>query len=334
MKAIPLAVIGPVLGAAIVLSAVGQQGDTTPSLKLVQTIPLPGVTGRFDHFAVDLEGRRLFVAALGNNTLEAIDLAAGKRTASVSGLGKPTGLVFLPKLNRVFVACGDDGALKVFEGGSLRPVKTLTGLDDADNMRFDDRTGLIYLGFGAGGLAVVRAATAERVADVPLAGHPESFQLEKDGGRIYVNVPDARQVAVVDREKRAVVATWPMEEFRANFPMALDEAEHLVFIGCREPARLVALDTKTGQKVAALAISGDIDDLFFDPARGRLYASCGEGFIDVIERRARDRYERSERVATSPGARTAYFSPELNRLFLAVPERGPQKAEIRVYDVR
>jgi hypothetical protein len=326
--------MGPVLSAAIALSAIGLRGGPTSALELVQTIPLPGVTGRFDHFAVDLKGHRLFVAALGNNTLETIDLAAGRRLASISGLGKPTGVVFLSDLNKVFVACGDDGALKVFDGGSLRLVKTLTGLDDADNMRFDDRTGLIYLGFGAGGLAVVRAVTAERIADIPLAGHPESFQLEKMSGRIYANIPDVRQVAVVDRGKKAVVTTWPMEEFKANFPMALDEADHIVFIGCRGPARLVALDTKTGQKVADLAISGDIDDLFYDAVRGRLYASCGEGFIDVIAPLARDRYERRERIPTSPGARTAYFSPELNQLYLAVPDRGQQKAEIRVYDVK
>ncbi|HMA54830.1 MAG TPA: hypothetical protein VKT17_10225, partial [Acidobacteriota bacterium] len=253
MKGISWAVMGPILAAAIAFPLIGPRSGTTSSLELVRTIPLPGVMGRFDHFAIDLKGHRLFVAALGNNTLETMDLVAGRRLESIRGLGKPTGVVFLPDLNRVFVACGDDGALKIFEGGSLRPVKTLPGLADADNMRFDDRTGLLYLGFGAGGLAVVRAATAERIGDIPLAGHPESFQIEKKSGRIYANVPDARQVAVVDREKRTVVATWPMEEFKANFPMALDEVDHLVFIGCRGPARLVALDTETGQKVVDLA---------------------------------------------------------------------------------
>jgi YVTN family beta-propeller protein len=322
------------IGLATVSVVVGLRGDTTSALEPVRSIPLPGVTGRFDHFAVDLKGRRLFVAALGNNTVEVIDLAGGKRLESISGLGKPTGVVFLPDLEKLFVACGDDGALRVFDGRSLHPVKTLTALDDADNMRFDTKAGLIYLGFGAGALAVVRPATAEKIGDIPLAGHPESFQLEKAGSRIYVNVPDARQVAVVDREKKAVLATWPMEEFKANFPMALDEPDHLLFIGCREPARLVVLDTKTGQKVTDISISGDIDDLFFDAARHRLYASCGEGYIDVISQTSAVTYARSERIPTSPGARTAYFSPELDQLYVAVPDRGLQKAEIRVYDVR
>ncbi len=334
MKRIPLFVMGAILGFAVILSSGRLRGGETPSLELVKTIPLPGVTGRFDHFAVDLKGHRLFVAALGNNTLEVIDLAGGRRLTSIKGLGKPTGVLFMPDLDRLFVACGDDNALKVFEGGSLRPVKTLTGLDDADNMRSDDRSGLIYLGFGAGGLAVVRAATLERLADIPLAGHPESFQLEKSGPRIYVNVPDARQIAVVDRGKNAVIATWPMETFKANFPMALDEADHLVFVGCREPARLVALDMRTGKSVADLAISGDIDDLFYDASRGLLYASCGEGFIDIIARPAPGRYGRRERIATRPGARTACFSPELSEVFLAVPARDGQAAEIRIYAVK
>lgn len=305
-----------------------------PALELVKTIPLPGVTGRFDHFALDIPGHRLFVAALGNNTLEVIDPWAGSRVQSLLGLGKPTGVLFPPDRSRLFVACGDDGVLKVFDGSSLRPLKAVGGLDDADNIRFDAKEGLIYLGYGAGALAVVRASTAEKTGDIKLAAHPESFQLEKDGSRIYINVPDAEQVAVADRTELVVIARWPMKEFKANFPMALDEADNRLFIGCREPARLVVLDTETGAKVADIAISGDIDDLFYDLARHRLYASCGEGFIDVIARRDVDRYERTERIPTAPGARTAYFSPELGEYYLAVPDRGAQKAEIRVYKAK
>jgi len=304
------------------------------SLTLLKTIPLPGVTGRFDHFALDLTGQRLFVAALGNNSLEAIDLAAGQRITSISGLGKPTGVLFLPGLGRLFVACGDDGNMRVFGAKALNPVKMIPGLADADNARFDAKADLIYNGISDGALAVIRASTAEKIAEIKLAGHPESFQLEQTGGRIYANVPDAKHIAVIDREKREVVATWPMEEFQANFPMALDEQDHRLFIGCRNPARLVVLDTVSGKKVTDLAISGDIDDLFFDGARHRLYASCGEGFIDVIAQLDPDRYERSERIASAPGARTAFFSPDRSEFYLAVPDRGVQKAEIRVYRVK
>ncbi len=318
----------------LALSTLSLHGDEPSALKLAKIIPLSGVTGRFDHFALDIKGHRLFVAALGNNTLEAIDLREGKRIQSIPGLGKPTGVLFLPNLNRLFAACGDDGNLRLFNADTFRLLKTISGLSDADNVRFEANTELIYLGYGAGALAMIRAATAETIGNIKLAGHPESFQLEKNGVRIFVNVPDAKHIAVVNRERRAVVETWPMEEFQANFPMALDEKNRRLFVGCRNPARLVVLDAATGKKVADIAISGDIDDLFFDAVKSRLYAACGEGFVDVIDQQGADRYERRERIATAPGARTAYFSPERNEFYVAVPDRGAQKAEIRVFNVR
>jgi hypothetical protein len=201
------------------------------SLKLSQTIPLPGVQGRFDHFAVDMTGRRLFVAALGNNTLEVIDLVAGKRIQSVAGMSKPTGILYFPESNRIFVANGDDGTLKILDGATYKAVNNLTALDDADNLRYDLKTKLAYLGYGDGALGIIDTASAKAVAKVQLPKHPESFQLEKDGRRIFVNVPDAKQVAVIDRDQRTVVETWPMEKFQANFPMALDEGNHRLFIG-------------------------------------------------------------------------------------------------------
>ncbi|MCX6570439.1 MAG: YncE family protein [Candidatus Aminicenantes bacterium] len=318
----------------IALLVAGLCAGQTPALKLLKIIPLPGVAGRFDHFALDIKGNRLFVAALGNNTLEAIDLMAGDRIQSIPGLGKPTGVLFLPDLNRLFLACGDDGNVRVFDAATLRLLKTISGLEDADNMRFDAKAGLIYVGYAAGALAVIEAAKAEHIGDIKLAGHPESFQLEKNGGRIFVNVPDAQHIAVVDRGRGAVKATWPMADIQANFPMALHEAGHRLFVGCRDPARLVVFDTETGKRVADIGISGDIDDLFYDAAGRCLYASCGEGFLDVIAQKDVDRYERVERIVTAPGARTAYFSPELKEFYLAVPERKSQKAEIRVFEIK
>jgi DNA-binding beta-propeller fold protein YncE len=315
------------------LLAVGLYADETSALKLLNAITLPGVTGRFDHFALDIKRHRLFVADLGNNTLEAIDLMAGQRVQSIPGLGKPTGVLFLPDLNRLFVACGDDGNVRVFDADTLRLLKTISGLEDADDMRFDEKAGLIYVGYGSGALGVIDAAKAEIIGHFKLAGHPESFQLEKNGGRVFVNVPDAQHIALVDRGRGAVEATWPMADFKANFPMALDEASHRLFVGCRNPARLVVFDTAAGKRVADIGISGDIDDLFYDAAGRCLYASCGEDFIDVIAQKDMSRYERVERIPTSSGARTAYFSLELKEFFLAVPERGRQKAEIRVFAV-
>src|ERR1051325_6524329 len=217
------------------LAMLALRADAEETLKLVQTIPLPGVQGRFDHFAIDLKGRRLFVAALGNNTLEVIDVAAGKSLQSISGLHKPTGVLYLQEQNRVCVANGGDGSLRLFDGNPLRPAGTIGGFDDADNLRFDSKTGLIYLGYGDGALAVIDSKNKQKVGDIKLRGHPESFQLENGGGRIFVNVPDGKEISVVDREKRETVATWRFEKFEGNFPMALDEANHLLFAGCRRP---------------------------------------------------------------------------------------------------
>ena len=302
-----------------------------PTLKLLQTIPLPGAKGRFDHFALDAEGQRLFVAALGNNTLEVIDLAASKRLRSIASMAKPTGVLYLPGANQILVANGDDGTLKILSGSDYRLVHNLTGLDDADNLRLDTKTRLAWLGYGDGVLATVDPAAAKPLSSIKLPAHPESFQLEPDGNRLFVNIPDAKQIAVVDRESKTVLAQWPMEKFQANFPMALDAANHRLFVGCRKPARLVVFDTTIGKPVTDLAISGDTDDLFYDAARKQLYVACGEGFIDTIEQATPDTYKSISKLPTAPGARTSYFSPELDRLYLAVPGRGVHQAEIRVY---
>ncbi|MDD5199724.1 MAG: YncE family protein [Terrimicrobiaceae bacterium] len=303
-------------------------------LELIGRIELPGVVGRFDHFAIDAKGRRLFVAALGNDTLEAIDVATRGRLKSVSGLHKPTGALYLVDSNQVAVAGGDDGTVRLFDAASWKPVKSLGGLDDADNARFDAAAKQVYVGYGDGAIAVIDPATMTRTASIHLAAHPEAFQLEPRGHRIFVNVPDAKQIAVVDREKQIVTATWPMQKFQANFPMALDEADHRLFIGCRSPPRLVIFDTSTGATVGDLAISADIDDLFYDAARKRLYLSCGQGWIDVIDQRDPDHYQLRERIPTRSGARTSFFSADLDAYYVALPQHGERAAEIRIFRPR
>lgn len=301
------------------------------TLRLVQTIALPKVSGRFDHFAIDTAGKRLFVAALGNNTAEAIDVATFARLHSIRDLRKPTGVAYLQRAGKVVIANGDDGTLRFFDGKTFAPAERLAPLDDADNVRYDASAQRLYVGFGDGALGIVDAAAGKLLGRIEVKGHPESFQLECEGPRIFVNIPDANMIAVIDREKRAIVAQWPMEHFRANFPLAFDEAGHRLFVGCRQPARLVIVDTTAGKPVANLEISGDTDDLFFDAKRQRVYVSCGEGFIDVVQCRDGNRYERLERVPTRAGARTSFFSPELDQLYLAVPQRAGQEAEVRIF---
>jgi hypothetical protein len=317
-----------IITASLATGPIALAADT--QLQLTHSIPLPGVKGRFDHFACHPAARRLIVAALGNDTGEVLDVAEFKRLHSITGLRKPTGALVIPGLHLYF-ANGGDGTFRAFDAASFAPASQVGNLDDADNVRFDAAAKLIYIGYGEGALGVIDPATNKLLHSIPLAAHPESFQLEKNGPRIFVNVPDKKHIAVVEREQRKVTATWPMEKWQSNFPMALDEESHRLFVGCRKPSRLVVLDTTRGAPVADLEISGDTDDLFFDAKRERVYVSCGEGFLDVIQRRDGDHYERTARIPTLSGARTCFFSPELDLLFLAVPQRSGREAELRVY---
>ena len=316
------------LFASIALSSISAQN---PQVKLTQTIPLPGVEGRIDHFALDAVGNRLFVAALGNNSVEVVDLRKGERVKSITGLGSPQGIAFVPEFNRLFVANDKDGILKIYDAKSFQPVGELNFKDDADNIRYDEAAKKIYVGYGSGGIAVVNAADGKQVRSIKLSAHPEAFELEKS--RIFVNVPNSRHVAAIDPDKGQVIATWKTDLAFGNFPMALDEANHRLFVGCRMPSKLVVLNTESGEVVTKIDISGDPDDVFYDKKRHRIYAICGAGKIDTIEQSNENSYQALPKVDTADGARTGLFVPERDILFVAVPHRSSQPAEIRAYHV-
>ena len=302
-------------------------------LTLAHTVPLPGVKGRFDHFAIDERGQRLFIAALGNDSLEIVDLGNAKRLHSITGLQKPTGVLYLTNANQIAVASGDDGTVRVYEGRDYKSIATLKILEDADNVRLDVKVNRVYVGYGDGALALIDPSDWKLLSRIKLPGHPESFQLESRGDKIFVNVPDSKQVAIIDRTKQAVVARWPLEKYQANFPMALDEPNHRLFVGCRKPARLIVFDTVTGKPFGDVAISGDTDDLFYDAKSNCIFLSCGEGFIDVVRQAGLDRYERINRIPTRTGARTSFFSLSRNEFYVAVPQQGSDSAELRTYTV-
>ena len=312
-------------------SAIMSAQNAAP-LKLKQTIPLSGVEGRIDHFAVDASGERLFVCALGNNTVEVLDLHKGQRVRSITGLGAPQAAAYVPELDRLFVANDKGGICRIYDGKSFQAVGELNLEDDADNVRYDEAAKKIYIGFGSGGIAVVNAPDGKQVGLIKLSAHPEAFQLEKNGSRIFANVPNSRHVAVIDRDKGEVVARWKTDLAFANFPMALDEPNHRLFVGCRLPPKLVVLNTDSGDVVAKVNISGDTDDVFYDSKRHRIYVVCGAGKIDVIEQTDPNTYKTSTKIDTAQGARTGLFVPERETLFVAVPHRASQRAEIRVYD--
>jgi DNA-binding beta-propeller fold protein YncE len=312
--------------------AAAESGDA--SLQLKQTIALSGVEGRIDHFALDAAGDRLFVCALGNNTVEVLDLRKGQRIHSITGLGAPQGIAYIPGPDRLFVANDKGGICKIYDAKSYQAVGEINFKDDGDNVRYDAVSKRIYVGFGTGGIGIVSASEGKIIGAIKLPDHPESFELEKQGHCIFVNVPNARQVAVIDREKSEVIATWKTDGALGNFPMAFDEANHRLFIGCRTPPKLVLLNTESGNVVASIDISGDTDDVFYDSKRHRIYAICGAGKIDVIEQTDPNAYKAVIRIDTANGARTGLFVPERDTLFIAVPHRGSQQAEIRAYQIR
>jgi DNA-binding beta-propeller fold protein YncE len=312
--------------------AAGASHAQSTALKLKQTIPLPDVEGRIDHFAFDSSGQRLFVCALGNNTVEVIDVARGERVYSFTGLGSPQGVGYIPDFDRIFIASDRGGICNIYDGKSFRQLNQIDLKNDADNVRYDPAAKQIFVGFGSGGIAIIDAAEGKQIGSIKLTAHPEGFQLEKTGHRIFVNVPNSHQLAVVDREQKKVTATWGTDLAFANFPIALDEANHRLFIGCRMPGKLLAINTDSGEIVAKIDLSGDCDDVFFDTKRHRIYGICGAGKIDVIEQADRNRYKGLAQIGTASGARTGLFVPELDTLFVAVPHRSSQHAEIRAHE--
>jgi len=275
----------------------------------------------------------LFVCALGNNSVEVLDLRKGQRIHSITGLGAPQGIAYVPESDRIFVANDKGGVCRIYDGKSFEPVGELNFKEDADNVRYDEAAKKIYLGFGSGGIGIIDAIEGKQLGSIKLAAHPEAFEIEKQGSRIFVNIPDARQVAVIDRNQRKVIATWKTNGAFGNFPMALDETNHRLFVGCRLPSKLVVLNTESGDVVASIGISGDPDDMFYDSKRHRVYVISGAGTIDIIEQRSVDSYKPMTRFPTAAGARTGAFMPEQDKLFVAFPRRGSQQAEVRAYRV-
>jgi DNA-binding beta-propeller fold protein YncE len=321
------------VGVALIVLAIHAAAAQEP-LALVRSIELPRVEGRIDHLAFDAATQRLYIAALGNNTVEVLDSNAAAHLKSLPGFREPQGIAIVPGTRSVAVANGQGDGLQWISAEDYRPAAVTRLGDDADNVRYDPSANRIYVGFGTGALAAIDPTTGKVVGEARLAGHPESFQLERAGSRVFVNVPAARQVTVVDRRSMKIAATWPVTTAGSNFPMALDESNHRVFVGCRRPAKVLVLDTTSGRETASFDIVGDTDDLFYDASRKRLYVTGGEGYLDVVQDQGANRFVRLAHVSTAPGARTSLFVADQSRLYLAVPHRGNQKAEIRVFEAR
>ncbi len=283
--------------------------------------------------AIDLKGGRLFVAALGNDTVEVVDLKAGKQVHTIRGLAEPQGVLYLAETNQIYVTNGRAGDCRVLDGESFKVTTTIPLGEDADNLRYDPAARRVYVAYGAGAIGVIDAASMKRIGDIKLAGHPESFQLDKGSGTIFVNVPSAKQIAVLDANELRVKTVWPLKAAQENFPMALDSAGHRLFVGTRKPAKLLILDTESGKLLQTLNIDDTTDDVFYYAPRGFIYVSCGAGFLNTIQRKDTSEYASWGRIPTAAGARTCLLVPETATLYLAVPAQSERDASIWVYDV-
>jgi DNA-binding beta-propeller fold protein YncE len=318
-----------VIAMALSPGPVEAQSTASAPLVLAAKIPLGDVSGRIDHLAIDTKRQRLFVAELGNNSLGVVDLAAGKVLRRITGLSEPQGVAYVPFADSMYVANAGDGSVRVLDGDDLAPAGRIELGDDADNVRVDTQRNRVLVGYGKGALAVIDPASGTKLADIRLKAHPESFQIDESGTRVFVNVPDAHDIEIVDLAAGSVRSV-PTQGAGSNFPMAIDAEAHRVLVVFRSPPTLMALSSEDGHVVAKAETCGDADDVFVDRKRRRVYVSCGEGVIDVLEP-AEAGYRRLGRVPTVAGARTSLFVPELDRLFVAVRAQSNQPAAIWIF---
>lgn len=342
-KHIPLALtltlaFGTLVGAQQSLKSSPVQKSTTSSgekpLVLTEAIPLEGVKGRLDH--VGSGAGRLFIAELGNNSIAVINTGGRTLERTIMGVPDPQGVAFSPEANKLFVASGA-GKVYIYDGQSFDLITTVDFPGGADNLRYDAANKRVYVACGndqTGAIATIDAMTNKRLdEEYTLGAQPESFQLEKSGPNIYVNLPGLKQIAVINRTTKTI-ARWPLT-IGGNFPMALDEADHRLFVGTHQPPRMAVFDTSSGHMIAALPSVQDTDDLYYDASLKRIYMPGGEGFIYVFRMNDPDHYQLLAKIPTALGARTAgYFGVAgkgFDRFYLAVPTRGTTPAELRIY---
>jgi WD40 repeat protein len=324
----------------LVAPALTIHGQDQLPLQLIQKVPIPNVKGRLDHFGLDLAGQRLFVAALGEdqNTVEVIDLKSGKWIASIPGQSKPQGLFYSPDFKKLFVANGTDGTCKIFDGGAFKLMDSLPIGTDADHVGYDPVTKYLYVGFGdakSGGLAILDTRNNKQIGEIKTDARPGGIKIEKARPQTFLTLTGATNLGLVDLKKREQISAWPTG-VSGNVALALDESHRRLFDGVRNPATLIVIDTESGKEISRLEGVPGIDDLWYDARRSRVYASGGRGFdvgsVYVYQQKDADHYELIAKVPTAPGAGTSFWSPELNRYFVAAPASDKVDAAILVFE--
>jgi hypothetical protein len=336
-KMFMLAAVSTLAGLGVSPLPAQTQPRTILPLQLEEQIPVPGVAGRLDHFTADVKRKRLIVSALGNNTVEVVDTFAGKVTHSIKGLAQPQGPLYVPEVDKLYVANAEDGKVRVYDGASYTLRKTIDFGTDPDNMRYDAASKRVFVGFGEedGGIAMIDPTMDERVEEVyKTGGHPESFQVETSGKHIYANVPDAGNVVESIDRKTGAVTKWPLKDLRGNYAMTLNEEDHRLYTVSRKLPMLVVFNTETGSEVARMPAAGECDDVFFDASRKRIYEIGGEGSISVFQQNDPDHYELLANVPTGIGIRTGFYFAKRDRFYVGVPAKGNEPAQVWTYEAQ
>lgn len=321
---------------AALLLALPAMAQSDAPLKLVQTIPLSGVQGRMDHISVDVKGKRLFVPANGDNqnTVEVIDLKAGKRIASIPGQSKPQGTFYSADFNTLFVTNGTDGTCKIFRGDTFQLIANLPLGTDANQVGYDPDTKYLYAGLGdrnSGALAIIDTSINKKIGEIKTDARPGGITFAKPGPRIFVNLNGASKLGVLDRKKREQIATWPVTGAENYGPLALDETRHRLFLGSRKPPQLIVFDTETGKQITQLESVPSIDGVWYDAIRKRVYVT-GNGFIAVYDQKGADDYAPMVKVASETDTQPSLWVPQFDRLYVSVTAAGNRDAEVLVYE--
>jgi DNA-binding beta-propeller fold protein YncE len=323
--------------------AVSLQAQEKAPLKLVETIPLPGLKdGDFDHFAPDVDGHRLFLTGEENGKVQVLDTNTNKLIHTIEDLKAPHAILYRKDLKKLFIVDGDASAVKVYDSDSYQMTGEIKVAIDADSIAYDPATNYMYVVTGGreahtpySWISVIDTNKSKKLRDIKInSNHVEAIVLEKSGPRMFCNITGQNAVGVLDRNKDTLMATWPLPAGDTqNVAMALDEANHRLFVVTRKPGKLIALDSDSGKVIADLPAVGFVDDMSYDAQHKRIYLA-GDQFIDVFEQKDPDHYALLARIPGSFRAKTGILVPELNRYYLAVPHHEKKDAEVRVYEVQ
>lgn len=317
----------------LVQSCLGQATSGKQLLTLEKEIVLPDVKGRIDHMDINLKDQIAYVAALGNNTVEVVDLKNGKVISSLKGLDEPQGVAYISKHQEIFIANGGTGECDFYNAATYKKIAGIKLSDDADDVRYDPDADKIYVGYGSGGIAIIDGLSHKQVGNIPLPAHPESFQFDAKAGKLWVNLPGASMIGVVDLHQSKLTDKWSKLFPRSNFPMAYDQIQHRLIVGYRMPARLIIYDSQTGKEVFSAPMIGDVDDLYWDKDNKQIYISGGSGAVNIFKQTGDTVYKQIANIPTRKGARTSLLVPELGLFLIAAREEGQKKATLMIYKI-